>query len=98
LQLFNTDITKVDQDVAYVAMVVHVCCKLLFSMFHLFFSTYVANVFIWMLQMFSHMTASVLSGMLCMFTMVSSVFQVFFCKCFKRIFQIFRLFSNICCN
>ena len=36
--MFHADVTKVDRDVAYVAMVVHVCCKLLFPMFHLFFS------------------------------------------------------------
>jgi hypothetical protein len=28
--VFHMDVTKVDQDVAYIAMVVHVCCKLLF--------------------------------------------------------------------
>jgi hypothetical protein len=44
--VFRMDAAKVDQDVAYVAMVVHVCCKLLFLMFHLFFETYVASVFI----------------------------------------------------
>jgi hypothetical protein len=31
------DVAKVDWDVTYVAMVVHVCCKHLFPMFHLFF-------------------------------------------------------------
>jgi hypothetical protein len=46
-KLFHTDVAKVDRDVAYVAMVVHERCKLLFSMFHLFFLTYVASVFIW---------------------------------------------------
>ena len=35
--MFHTDVVKVDRDVAYVAMVVLVCCELLFSMFHLFF-------------------------------------------------------------
>jgi hypothetical protein len=29
LQVFHVDVAKVDRDVAYVAMVVHVCCKLL---------------------------------------------------------------------
>ena len=38
LKVFHTDVTKVDWDVAHVAIVVHVCCKLLFSIFHLFFS------------------------------------------------------------
>jgi hypothetical protein len=36
--VFHTNVVKVDRDVAHVAMVVQVCCKLLFSMFHLFFS------------------------------------------------------------
>jgi hypothetical protein len=54
------DVEKVDQDVAYVAMVVHVCCKRLFQMFYLFFFwTYVASVFIWMLHMFHTYIASV---------------------------------------
>jgi hypothetical protein len=37
LQVFHMDVTKVDQDVSYVTMVVHVCCKCMFQMFHLFF-------------------------------------------------------------
>ena len=60
------DAAKVDQDVVYVAMVVHLCCICLFLMFHLFFSdlcckcvcfdiAYVSHVcykcFIWMLHM-----------------------------------------------
>ena len=36
LQVFRMNVAKVDR-VAYVAMVVHVCCNLLFPMFHLFF-------------------------------------------------------------
>jgi hypothetical protein len=30
LQLFHMDVVKVDRDAAYAAMVVHICCKLLF--------------------------------------------------------------------
>ena len=37
LQVFYIDIAKVDRDVAYVAMVIHVCYKRLFQKFHLFF-------------------------------------------------------------
>jgi hypothetical protein len=37
LQEFHTDVAKVDHDVAYVAIVVHICCKSLSPMFHLFF-------------------------------------------------------------
>jgi hypothetical protein len=38
------DVAKVDQDVAYVAMGVHLCCKHLSPMFHLFFQIFVASV------------------------------------------------------
>jgi hypothetical protein len=44
LQVFHMDVAKVDPDVAYVAMTIHVCCKSLFQMSHLFFQTYVACV------------------------------------------------------
>jgi hypothetical protein len=43
LQVFRMDVAKIDRDVAYVASVLEVCCKLLFKMFHLF-HTYVATV------------------------------------------------------
>jgi hypothetical protein len=46
LQVFHMDVAKRDRDVAYVAMVVHVCCKRPFQMFHLPFQTYVASVLI----------------------------------------------------
>jgi hypothetical protein len=36
LQVFRTDVAKIDLDIAYVAVVVHVCCKRLFLMFHPF--------------------------------------------------------------
>jgi hypothetical protein len=36
LQVF-VDVAKVDRDVVYLEMVVHVCCKHLSPMFHLFF-------------------------------------------------------------
>jgi hypothetical protein len=32
-------IVKIDRGVAHIAMVIHLCCKLLFQMFHLFFQT-----------------------------------------------------------
>ena len=62
LQVFYVDVAKVDRDVVYVAMIVHVCCKLLFPKFHQFFQTRVASVFIWMLHMFHTYVASVLFG------------------------------------
>jgi hypothetical protein len=62
LQLFYIDVAKVDQDVAYIAIVVHVCYKCLLPMFHLCFWMYVTSVFIWMLHMFHTYVACVLSG------------------------------------
>jgi hypothetical protein len=37
LQVFHVDIAKVDRDVAYVAIAIHIYWKHLFPMFHLFF-------------------------------------------------------------
>jgi hypothetical protein len=82
LQAFYTDVAKVDRDIAHVAIVIHVCCKLLLSMFHLFFSDVcckcvyldVAYVFTCMIQMFYLDVAYVYHGFKC------------FCKCFRHMF------------
>jgi hypothetical protein len=45
--VFQIDIAKVDRDVAYVAMVVHVCCKkVYYQCFICIFWMHVASVFI----------------------------------------------------
>jgi hypothetical protein len=72
------DIAKVDWSVAYVAMIVHLCCKYVFPMFHLFFHMYVVSVFIWMLHMFHTYILGVLFGCC---VRVAMVF-----KCFRRMF------------
>jgi hypothetical protein len=59
LQVFCMQVVNLDRDVAYVAVAIHVCCKRLFQMFHLFFHMYGASVFIWMLHMFPIYVASV---------------------------------------
>ena len=59
--MFHMDVRKVDRNIAYVAMAIHIRSKHLFQMFHLFVSTYVASVSIWMLHMFHTYVASVLS-------------------------------------
>ena len=66
--MFQMDVAKVDRNVAYVAMVVHVYCKCLLPMFYLCFPdvcckcvylnvAYVSHIccmcFIWMLRMFA---------------------------------------------
>ena len=62
LKLFHEDVAEVDRYIAYVAIVVHICCKLLFLMFHLFFSRRMLQVCLfWMLHMFHTYVVSVLS-------------------------------------
>jgi hypothetical protein len=94
LQVFHRNVAKVDRDVAYVVMVVHVCCKGL-SPIHLFFQTYVASVFIWMLhmlQVFYLNTTYVCNDFLNIF-IHKRMFQVFYlssfirCKCYIWMFQ-----------
>jgi hypothetical protein len=80
-------------DVAYVTMVVHICCKRLFLMFHLFFQTYVASVFIWMLHMFHTYVASVLSRRCICFAMVFKCFRVCFASVFDACFKCFIYFQ-----
>jgi hypothetical protein len=60
LQVFHIDLVKVDPDVLYFAMVVHVRCKRLFVMFYLFFRC-ILQVFYFDLQMFHIYAASILS-------------------------------------
>jgi hypothetical protein len=67
----HLDIAKVDRDVA---IAIHVCCNCMFQMFPLFFQTYVASAFVWMLHMFHTYVASVLSG---------------YCICFVIAFHVF---------
>jgi hypothetical protein len=71
------NVAKVDRDVAYVAIVVHICCKLLFPTFLLFFHTYVASVFIWILHMFHTYVAIVLSGCWCFLSVSDACFKYF---------------------
>jgi hypothetical protein len=85
LQVFQMDIAKVDRDVAYVAMVVHVCCKSLFLMFHLCFGR--------VLQVS-------LSGCYICFTLMLQVFYLdvtYVCNGFQAFFRcFFQVFSEAC--
>jgi hypothetical protein len=81
LEVFHMDVTKVDQNVAYVSMVVHVCYKLLFLMFHLFFQT--------MLQVCLFRCCICFTGMLQVFYLdVAYVLQWIF-MCFRVFLQVF---------
>jgi hypothetical protein len=76
------DVTKIYWDIAYVEIVLHVCCKFLFPMLQLFLQTYVVSVCIRMLHMFYTYAVSVFIWMLYMFYMIFKCF----CKCFRCMF------------
>ena len=96
------DIAKVDRDVIYVAIVVHLCWKGLFPMFHLFFRRMLqvclsgcCICFTHMLQLFYLDVAYVLQWVSRVFhvffvfhTHVSSVSSIFFCM--LKVLQMFQ--------
>jgi hypothetical protein len=75
LQVFQIDIVKVDRDIAYVAMVVHVCYKGLFQCF-ICVSDVCCKCFIWMLRMFHTYVASVSCGCCICFTYMLQIFHL----------------------
>jgi hypothetical protein len=81
------NVVKLDWDVAYVAMVVYLCCKHLSLMFHMFFQTYVASVFIWKLHMFQAYVVNVfyldIAYILQRFSSFLGVFASVSYTCFK---------------
>jgi hypothetical protein len=72
-------------DVAYVAMVVHVCCKRLSPMFHLFFSHVCCNCVYLDVAYVSHICCKYFIWMLRIFAIVFKRF----CKCFRHMFKCF---------
>ena len=98
LQLFHADVTKVDRDGPYVAMVVHVCCKLLFPMFHLCFLDACCNYVYLDVAYVPHICCMCFIRMLRMVAMVFKRVSGVFFKCFISMFQVFQLPSDVCCN
>jgi hypothetical protein len=81
LQLFQMNVAKVYQNVAYVAVVVYVCCTSPFPMFHLCFWTYCCKCIYLDIVYVSHICCKCFIWILRMFAMVfnyfSCAFQVF---------------------
>ena len=84
LQLFQMNVAKVYQNVAYVAMVVHVCCKGLFLMFHLCFWMYYCKcVYLDVAYVFTY------AAIIWILRMLAMIFKLFSCfasvseACFK---------------
>jgi hypothetical protein len=88
--VFYTDVAKVNQDVAYVARVVHVCCKLSVPNVSSVFSRR-------MLQVCLFRCCICFTPMLQVFYRdVAYVLQYFF-KYFRYIFRVFHLPSDVWC-
>jgi hypothetical protein len=85
LQVFHLDVTKVDRDVSYVAMVVETCCKRLFQMFHLFFKCMLQVYLFGSCICFTHTLQVFYLDAAYFFNEFLSVFRCF-CKCFRRMF------------
>jgi hypothetical protein len=73
-KVFHVDVAKVDRDVTHVAMVVHICCRLMFSMFICFFQRVLQVCLFGCCICFQH-DASVLSR----YCVCLQWFQVFSC-------------------
>jgi hypothetical protein len=78
-QVFHADIAKVDRDAAYVTIIVHVCCKCLFPMFHLFFSDVCCKCIYLDVAYVSHICCKSILSAYCICLQC-------FCMCFRRMF------------
>jgi hypothetical protein len=85
LQVFYMDVAKVYQDIAYVAVTIHVYCKRMLQMFYLFFRRMLQAClsgccicFTYILQMFYLHVAYVLQWLLGAFKGLFSCFVIFF--------------------
>jgi hypothetical protein len=94
LHVFHIDVAKVDWDVVYAAMVIHVCYKRLFPMFYLFSDVCCKNVYL-DLAYVSHRCCICFIWMLLMFAMVSSVLTSVSDAHFKYFFYLHTYVASV---
>ena len=82
LQVFYMNVAKVHLDVVFVAMAIHVCCKCMFQIFHLF-QTYVVNILSGYCICFSGYTHRFLTSIKSVSSIFRCMLQVFLCRCCK---------------
>ena len=101
--MFLANVAKVDRDVAYVAMVVHLCCKLLFPMFYLFFKRMLqvclsrCYVFTHIMQVFYLDVAYVYNGFKCFSCVFAGVSDTCL-KCFICFQTYIAIVASGCSN
>jgi hypothetical protein len=79
-QVFHADVAKVNRDVAYVAVIIHICCKV-----------YVPNVSF----VFQHMLQVCLSVCCICFTHMMQVFYLDVSYVCNRFFKCFHVFLHV---
>jgi hypothetical protein len=84
--VFHMDVAKIDQDVAHIAMVVHVCYKRPFQMFYLPFSDVCCKYVYFDVAYVSHICCKFYLDVLYVLQCPFPVFSRVFCKCFRRMF------------
>jgi hypothetical protein len=92
LQVFHTDVTKVDYGVAYVAIVVHVYCKNLSPMFHLLQVFYQDVAYV--LQWFASVSDTCFKCFICLQTYITTASGCF--KSRSGVAHGMRMRSGLC--
>ena len=92
--MFRMDVAKVNRDVAYVAMVVYICCKLMFLIFYLFLPDVCCKYVYLNVAYFTHICCKYFIWMLCIFYNDFHVFQMHVSNVsstFRRMLQVLHL-------
>jgi hypothetical protein len=93
--VFQIDVVKINWDVVYVAMVVHVCCKGLLPIFHLcFLDAYCKCVYLDVVYV-SHICCMYFIWIFHMFAMVFKCFHVFFQVFHKHVSSVLSAFRRM---
>jgi hypothetical protein len=82
------DVAKVDQDVAHVAMAIHVCFKCMFQMFYMF-QTYVASVSFGCCKSRSRCCIYICASVLGVLIRMLQVFYVYACNSYTHVLKFF---------
>jgi hypothetical protein len=96
--VFYMGVVIVDQDVAHVAIVVYICCKRLFQLFHMFFICMLQVCLFRCYICFTHMLQVFYLDVAYVLQWFFQVFSRIFCKYFRHMFQVFHLSSDTCCK
>jgi hypothetical protein len=95
--VFHMHVAKVDRHVAYIVMVVHVCCQHLSIMFYLYFRRMLQVCLCERCTYFTHMLQVFYLDVAYVWNVFLSVFS-YFCKCFSCLQIYVARVAYICCK